>query len=305
MIIVENLGKYYDNIKAVDNISFEVKKGEVVGFLGPNGAGKTTTMKMLTSFITPSFGTASICGYSIIDDSISVRKNIGYLPETTAAYSEMRVSESLDFVAQIRGFDKRVRLKKIESVVDITNLGSVFNQEIETLSKGYKCRLGLAQAILSDPPVLILDEPTDGLDPNQKQEVRTLIRKLSIDKAIIISTHILEEVESICSRAIIISKGKIAADSTPEKLRQQSSYAGAVDVTYRTGQVGISEILNRLKGVSHFEQLNNERYILFPKPGVSLLDEVISVSTNNGLTIMDISIDKGRLDQVFYAITNK
>ncbi|MBF0472221.1 MAG: ATP-binding cassette domain-containing protein [Nitrospirae bacterium] len=303
MIKVENLGKYFDNIKAVDGISFEVKKGEVVGFLGPNGAGKTTTMKMLTSFISPTFGTASICGHSIIDDSLSVRKNIGYLPETVAVYSDMRVSAFLDFAAQIRGFDKNERFKKIKSVVDVTNLNSVFNQEIETLSKGYKCRLGLAQAILHDPPVLILDEPTDGLDPNQKHEVRALIRKLSTDKAIIISTHILEEVESVCSRAIIISKGAIAADSTPEKLRSQSSFAGAVDVTFKAAKIGIFELLKGLTSVSQVNQLNNQRYLLLPKSGCNLLEEVISVSTNNGLTISDITVDKGRLDQVFYEIT--
>lgn len=232
MIKTENLGRYFGELKAVDGITFSVSKGEVLGFLGPNGAGKSTTMKMLTCFLSPSFGGAAIGGYDIMTNSREVRKIIGYLPENVPLYGEMTVKDFLDFIAEVRAIDSANVNSAIERVINLTSLSSVVNQKIETLSKGFKRRVGLAQALIHDPAVLIMDEPTDGLDPNQKHEVRQLIRSMAKDKCIILSTHILEEVEEVCTRAIIIAKGKLVADSTPEELKKRSK-TGRLDEVFR------------------------------------------------------------------------
>jgi ABC-2 type transport system ATP-binding protein len=217
MIVVENLGRHFGPVKAVDGISFKVEKGEVLGFLGPNGAGKSTTMKMLTSFLTPSFGKASIGGYDVVEQSRQSRMKIGYLPENAPLYSEMTPREFLGFIAEMRGISN-VKAA-MDRVISMTGISPVVDRKIETLSKGFKRRVGLCQALIHDPEILILDEPTDGLDPNQKFEVRTLINNMSKDKCIILSTHILEEVDACCSRVVIISAGKIVADSNPAELR--------------------------------------------------------------------------------------
>jgi ABC-2 type transport system ATP-binding protein len=206
---------------AVDGISFQVEKGEVLGFLGPNGAGKSTAMRMLACFLRPDSGTASVCGYDILEDPVMVRQSVGYLAENAPAYGEMTVGSFLNFICDARSIAGKQRQDAIARVVELSATGSVYHQTIETLSKGYHRRVGLAQALIHDPEVLILDEPTDGLDPNQKFDVRELIKNMSRDKCIVISTHILEEVEAICSRAIIINRGKIITDSTPEKLKEQ------------------------------------------------------------------------------------
>ncbi|HZZ19928.1 MAG TPA: ATP-binding cassette domain-containing protein [Opitutaceae bacterium] len=219
MIDVKGLVKTYGSKRAVDGVSFSVKRGEILGFLGPNGAGKSTTMKMITGFIRPDSGTASVDGIDVLKDPVAVKRKLGYLPESAPAYPEMTVVEFLGFIAEIRGFrEPKVLRAQVERAVALTQLTSVGHQTIETLSKGYKQRVGFAQALLHDPPVLILDEPTDGLDPNQKNEVRTLIRSMAVEKAVILSTHILEEVEAICTRVVIISEGKIVADETPAAL---------------------------------------------------------------------------------------
>jgi ABC-2 type transport system ATP-binding protein len=219
MIEVKGLVKTYGTKRAVDGVSFSVKRGEILGFLGPNGAGKSTTMKMITGFVRPDSGTALVEGSDVTRDPVSVKRKLGYLPENAPAYPEMTVAEFLGFIAEIRGFrDSASRQAHVERAVSLTHLSSVRNQTIETLSKGFKQRVGFAQALLHDPPVLILDEPTDGLDPNQKNEVRVLIRSMAAEKAVILSTHILEEVEAICTRVIIISRGKIVADETPAQL---------------------------------------------------------------------------------------
>ncbi len=221
MIRVDNLSRRFGSITAVDGIEFEVHKGQVLGFLGPNGAGKSTAMKMLTCFLEPDGGTAAVCGYDIRKDPVNVRKSIGYLAETAPAYGEMTVGSFLHFICDARAISGARRKQALDRVVPMCSIGSVYHQTIETLSKGYKRRVGLAQALIHDPQVLILDEPTDGLDPNQKHEVRSLINRMASEKCIIVSTHILEEVEAICSRAIIIARGRILADSTPQELKDQ------------------------------------------------------------------------------------
>jgi ABC-2 type transport system ATP-binding protein len=220
MIEVKSLVKTYGHIRAVDGVSFRVNRGEILGFLGPNGAGKSTTMKMLTGFISPDSGTATLDGIDVTVDPVGVKSRIGYLPESAPAYPEMTVEEFLSFIAEIRGFrTSEARNSAVERAVSLTHLAGVRKQTIETLSKGYKQRVGFAQALLHNPPALVLDEPTDGLDPNQKNEVRALIKSLAADKAVILSTHILEEVEALCTRVIIISRGRVVVDESPAQLR--------------------------------------------------------------------------------------
>jgi ABC-2 type transport system ATP-binding protein len=231
MIDVKKLRRTFGPIVAVDDISFKVEKGQVLGFLGPNGAGKSTAMKMLACFLTPDSGTATVCGHDIIRDPIAVKNFIGYLAENAPAYSEMTVGSFLNFVCDTRRITGRARKQALDRIVPTCAIESVYHQTIETLSKGYKRRVGLAQALIHDPKVLILDEPTDGLDPNQKHEVRQLINKMAEDKCIIISTHILEEVEAVCTRTIIIAKGKILVDSTPNDLKKQ--YNCSLDEVFR------------------------------------------------------------------------
>jgi ABC-2 type transport system ATP-binding protein len=219
MIEVKGLVKTYGTKRAVDGVSFTVRRGEILGFLGPNGAGKSTTMKMITGFLRPTAGTAEVAGFDVTQDPVAVKRKIGYLPESAPAYGEMTVEEFLSFIAEARGFRGENRAAPVDRAIHLTHLAPVRRQTIETLSKGYKQRVGFAQALLHDPPVLILDEPTDGLDPNQKNEVRALIRQMATEKAVVLSTHILEEVEAICTRIILISQGKLVVDETPAAFR--------------------------------------------------------------------------------------
>jgi ABC-2 type transport system ATP-binding protein len=221
MISIKELRRSFGPVVAADGVSFDAQKGDVLGFLGPNGAGKSTVMRMLACFLKPDSGTATVCGYDILKNPLEVRKSIGYLAENVPVYNEMTVGGLLNFVCDARQIKGNDRKKALDRVVPMCSIESVYHQSIETLSKGYRRRVGLAQVLIHDPQVLILDEPTDGLDPNQKHEVRRLISKMAKDKCIIVSTHILEEVEAVCNRAIIIAKGKIIVDSTPDKLRQQ------------------------------------------------------------------------------------
>lgn len=220
MIEVKDLVKTYGSKRAVNGVTFTVRRGEILGFLGPNGAGKSTTMKMITGFLRPDAGTATVDGVDVTADPVAVKRKLGYLPESAPAYPEMTVAEFLGFIAEVRGFrTPQTRRIQVDRAVALTHLEPVRHQTIETLSKGFKQRVGFAQALLHDPPALVLDEPTDGLDPNQKNEVRTLIRNMAAAKAVILSTHILEEVDAICTRVIIISQGRIVADETPAALR--------------------------------------------------------------------------------------
>ncbi len=239
-IKVQSLSKSFGPIHAVRSVSFDVNHGEVLGFLGPNGAGKSTTMKMITGFLEPTAGTVIVNGHDVLENPLAVKRSIGYLPEGAPAYGEMTVRSFLNFIADVRQLQGKERTKRIDEVVDLINIEGVVEQSIETLSKGYKRRVGLAQAILHDPNVLILDEPTDGLDPNQKHEVRKLIQNMARDKAIVISTHILEEVDAVCSRAIIIAKGSLLFDGTPTELINNSEH-GDIDHAFRKITTAASE----------------------------------------------------------------
>jgi ABC-2 type transport system ATP-binding protein len=232
LIEIEGLTKRFGAFTAVDNVSFTVARGEVLGFLGPNGAGKSTTMRMLAGFMTPTAGTARICGHDVQADSVAARRTLGFLPEGAPTYPEMTVEAFLAFVAAIRGYGGKEAGRRIARAIDLTTLAGVRMQPVETLSKGFKRRVGLAQALLHDPPVLVLDEPTDGLDPNQKHEVRGLIQQMAPEKAIVISTHILEEVGAVCTRAIIIANGRVVADATPAELEKRHP-SGKLDDVFR------------------------------------------------------------------------
>lgn len=310
MIEVDHLTKQYGSLKAVDDISFNVEKGEILGFLGPNGAGKSTTMKMLSCFITPTSGTARVGGYDILNDSIEVRKIIGYLPESAPSYKDMTVIEFLRFVAQVRGYEKSELTSKINSVIEKTFLEKARYQTINTLSKGYRQRVGFAQALIHDPPILILDEPTDGLDPNQKHEVRTLIKNMSQEKVIILSTHILEEMEAVCSRAVIISSGIIVADGTPDELLSQSSLYQAVALTL--SEKPADDVLKELEGLKHVSKVeqglptsrpDEYRLRIYPEKGHNLMTDITQFTVDKNLNITEVFSEKGKMDEVFRNLT--
>jgi len=303
MIEVDRLVKRFGPIVAVDDVSFSLGAGAVLGFLGPNGAGKSTTMKMITGFLTPTSGRVSILGHDVAREPIEAKARIGYLPEGAPAYPDMTAASFLNFAAEVRGLAGAEKRRAIGSAVDKVSLGPVLQQSIETLSKGFKRRVGLAQAILHDPPVLILDEPTDGLDPNQKHEVRSLIREMARDKAIIISTHILEEVDAVCSRAMIIARGRIVADGTPEELEARSRYYHAVSL--RTDAEGVEAALKALPGVAGVEALNGNLYHVFPAGPAPIVDAVSQRAREAGWRVDHLAVEPGRLDEVFRRITTE
>lgn len=311
MIEVRKLTKYFGFKKAVDSISFAVEKGEILGFLGPNAAGKSTTMRMVTGFIPPSDGTAIIGGSDITTDSLSARQKIGYLPENAPAYPDMTVYGFLDFCAQIRGFFGNDRKRKIEETLDRCFLTTVRHQSINTLSKGYKQRVCFAQSIIHDPEYLILDEPTDGLDPNQKHEVRLMIRNMAAEKAIILSTHILDEMDAVCTRAIIIADGRIVADETPDDLRKKSSFHGAVTLAIADGDTqGLVECLKNVPGSKSVEILSTDegttRVRVFPEDkDQSLAESLLAALINKQYTVKSTFVEQGRLDEVFRMITTQ
>ncbi len=301
MIKIENLTKSYGDLVAVKDISFTVSPGEVLGFLGPNGAGKSTTMKMIAGFLSPTEGSISVCGHDVESDPMAARRVIGYLPEGAPAYGEMTTSAFLRFVGELRGMDGSTLDARITEVVRQLNLARVLEQPIDTLSKGFKRRVGLAQAILHDPQVLILDEPTDGLDPNQKQEVRSLIQGMAKDKIIIISTHILEEVHAVCNRAIIISGGKLLADATPDALEARSRYHQAVTLVSPAAE----QIAGTLKGVGEVSKVEVEGHQVtaFPKSGKQIFAQISTLITQHAWEVSEVQLERGRLDEVFRTIT--
>ena len=308
MIKVQNLVKAFGMRLAVDGVSFAVERGEVLGFLGPNGAGKSTTMRMITGFIPPTSGTVSVGGFDVGENPIPARRLIGYLPENAPAYTDMTVQGFLNFAAEIRGLRGDARKKAVRRVVEMCFLDTVLHQSVETLSKGYRHRTCFAQSIIHDPDVLILDEPTDGLDPNQKHEVRGLIRRMGASKAIIFSTHILDEVDAVCSRAIIIDRGKIVANGSPRELRRKSDLAGAV--TVRVNGVSAAALNQRLAQIPIAERttiLNEEAGSVaarvFPKPEANGALARSIAETMQGWRIEELHTEEGRLDDVFRNIT--
>ena len=300
-IEARSLSKNFGSIVAVDRLSFEVGSGEVLGFLGPNGAGKSTTMKMLTGFLAPSAGTATINGHDIINDSLAARRIIGYLPEGAPSYGEMTVRNFLEFIARVRGFKGREARRKAAAAIDRLNLDRVPEQPIETLSKGFKRRVGLAQAILHDPQVLILDEPTDGLDPNQKHEVRRLIRDMSSEKIIVISTHMLEEVQALCNRAMIISDGRLLVDDTPAGLIARSRYHNAVTLVVEEPE-RVASILSEIPQARKIE-LREGELTVFPAAGAALFEAISDAVKEHGWSVSELRLEAGRLDEVFRQVT--
>ena len=306
MIEIQSLTRQFGEFKAVDNLSFTVQAGEVLGFLGPNGAGKSTTMKMLTGFLTPSAGRIRICGHDIENEPLAAKQLIGYLPEGAPAYGDMTVGAYLDFIADMRGLSASKKAERIKTVVEQVQLAEVLQQTIDTLSKGFKRRVGLAQAILHDPKVLILDEPTDGLDPNQKHQVRELIRGMAKDKILIISTHILEEVTAVCSRAIIIARGKLLADGKPQDLLARSKYHGAARLVFAEGAVpdsGKQQALAALSGVKAVEALSTTEWLVLPQHGQSVFATVSEFVRQHSLPVQQLFAESGRLDDVFRDVT--
>ncbi len=305
MIKSEHLCKRYESLTAVDDVSFEVRPGEVLGFLGPNGAGKTTTMRMLAGFITPTSGHASICGHDVEADALAAKSCLGYLPEGAPGYGEMTVRGFLEFIADLRGLSG-ARRARLGYVIDRLQLEEVLGQTLDTLSKGFRRRVGLAQAIMHDPPVLLLDEPTDGLDPNQKHEVRTLINEMARDKIIVISTHILEEVDAVCTRAIIVAHGRIVADDSPQGLAAQSRYHNAVSVRLERPEdlTAMQAAMAALPAVAEVEVSDREsRLTALPRRGSEILPAVSELAARRGFALKELHLESGRLDEVFRTIT--
>jgi ABC-2 type transport system ATP-binding protein len=303
MIETSELSKNYGAIRAVDAISFKVEPGQVLGFLGPNGAGKSTTMKMIAGFLAPSSGSAKVCGYDVEAQGIEAKRVVGYLPEGAPSYGEMTVREFLAFVADVRGLSGAVRSQRLDDVIGRLTLGGVLGQSVETLSKGFKRRVGLAQAILHDPKVLILDEPTDGLDPNQKHEVRSLINAMAKDKTIVVSTHILEEVHAVCTRAVVIAQGRILADASPDQLEARSRYHGAVSLT-ATDAKAAREALARVADIDSVEaDPQDGRLTAFPRAGKAIFTQVSELLKAQNIGFSELQLERGRLDEVFRQIT--
>ncbi|NCF29080.1 MAG: ATP-binding cassette domain-containing protein [Gammaproteobacteria bacterium] len=308
MIEITNLSKRFGELIAVDGVSFQVSRGSVLGFLGPNGAGKSTTMKMITGFIAPDAGTVTVGGDNISIYPVEVKRRIGYLPEGAPLYGDMTVKGFLGFVAEIRGYRGAQRSQCMDRAVELVSLGSVVDKPIETLSKGFKRRVGLAQAILHDPEVLILDEPTDGLDPNQKHDVRELIRSMAENKTIVLSTHILEEVEAVCNRAIIIAEGRIVSDGTPAELEARSTMHNAVSITLRGKAAdGMRDDLAGLAGVRSVEMVDDAgervRFHVFPKGEATIIEQVSAMVHERAWEIEELRVERGQLDEVFRRVT--
>ena len=304
MISLKNLKKNYGPLQAVRDISFEVRPGEVLGFLGPNGAGKSTTMRMITGYIEPSSGSITVMDHDVVDNPLKAQELIGYLPEGAPLYSEMTVGAFLKFIGQVRGITGVQLKQRINEVVKQVSLQKVLAQPIETLSKGYKRRVGLAQALIHDPKVLVLDEPTDGLDPNQKHDVRELIQNLSKDKIVIISTHILEEVEALCSRVVIIAKGQIVADNTPDELVATSRFHKAVFVRLSESVEAVEKFC-QLDEVEEVERVDERSYLLFGEGGKSLLHSVNELIQQQQWDVEELHVERGKLDDVFRRLTKE
>jgi gliding motility-associated transport system ATP-binding protein len=312
MIVLDSLTKKFGALTAVDGITLAVKEGEVLGFLGPNGAGKTTTMRIIAGYLEPSDGAARVCGFDLARQPIEAKRRIGYLPEGAPLYGDMTCRGLLAFVADVRGFDQAERRRAIDRVIEMIELGDVADRPIETLSKGFKRRVGLAQALIHDPPVLILDEPTDGLDPNQKYHVRALIRSMAKSKAIIVSTHILEEVEAACSRAVIIAEGRVVADGTAEELLARLPEHNSVVATVPSIEAAAARTAMHDLALSNVVSLSEAQadglvtFRLATRQGLPApLAEVAHRLKAAGITVEALRVERGRLDDVFRVLTTR
>lgn len=308
LIEVQSLRKRFGSVLAVDDVTFTVKRGEVLGFLGPNGAGKSTTMKVITGYLPPSDGTAVVCGFDIRTAPVEAKRTMGYLPEGSPLYGDMTPEGFLRFVAQVRGVNGLKRKQRIEQLIELIGLSEVLHRRIETLSKGYRRRVGVASAILHDPDVLVLDEPTDGLDPNQKHDVRELIRTMGGTKAIIISTHILEEVDAVCDRAIIIDHGRIVSDGTPAQLHAKAREHNAVFMTMPdTDAVRAVERLKAVGGLARVDRRKaangSSEVVAIPQNGAFVADKVAATLRESGIHVSEIRSEPGKLETVFREIT--
>ncbi|MCA1808022.1 MAG: ABC transporter ATP-binding protein [Kiritimatiellia bacterium] len=302
MLEVSELHKRFGAIHAVRGVSFQAQQG-VLGVLGPNGAGKTTTMRMITGFLPPTSGTAIIEGHDIVDQPVAAKRLIGYLPESAPAYMEMTVWNYLDFIADVRGFSGGERRRMVGETVERCYINPVRHQTIGTLSKGYRQRVGLAQAVLHNPPVLIMDEPTDGLDPNQKQVVRAMIRDMARDKVVVLSTHILEEVEAVCGRVLIICAGSVVFDGTPAELKARSPRHGAVELRVSAGAEQLRPALQALPAAERVEA-EGDRLLVYPRASAQLMDEVVGlIRKQPDCRVVELKVLDGRLDEVFGALT--
>jgi ABC-2 type transport system ATP-binding protein len=293
---------------AVRDLTFTVEAGERVGYIGPNGAGKSTTRKMITGFLEPDRGTSAICGIDVQSHPKAAKRQLGYLPEGAPLYAEMTARSLLSFIAAVRGIDGKEREARVADAVEKTRIHSVLDQRIETLSKGYKRRVGLAQAVLHDPPVLIMDEPTDGLDPNQKHHVRNLIKDMAAEKAIVVSTHILEEVEAVCTRAVVIAKGRIVADGTAEDLMRRVPYHGAVAIRvleqHAKAAISLLSALDLIARIETLEQADSHVALrAIPKNGRAIATDVASLLREKAVPVQELFVERGKLDDVFRQIT--
>ena len=310
-IAVRNLTKYYGQEKAIDDISFDVKTGEILGFLGPNGAGKTTTMKIITCYMPPTSGKVDVEGYDISEQALEVRRKIGYLPELNPLYLDMNVIEYLDYSARLHGMKNSGLKGRMREMVEVCGLSEVRNKDIGELSKGYRQRVGLAQAMIHDPDVLILDEPTSGLDPNQIVEIRNLIKKLGRAKTVILSTHILSEVQATCDRVIIINEGKIVADGTPEQLRQDFRGTEIISLQLKAGVGNVmTDVFPKLKSLTHIETVEYggqegeaHRFTVHTAKGSDLREQLFKQAVSEGWVLLEMSRKSTSLEEIFHKLT--
>lgn len=303
-VSVHNLSKFYADQKAVDSISFSVKKGEILGFLGPNGAGKSTTMKMLTCYLPPSGGTASVCGLDIVKQPLEVKQKIGYLPENNPLYYDMYVKEFLEFAYHIQGRQSTGdSQRRIKETIDLVGLNIEQHKKIGQLSKGYKQRVGLAQALIHNPEILILDEPTSGLDPNQLVDIRNLIKELGKEKTIIFSTHIMQEVQAVCDRVIIINKGKLVADDKPDNLQNLLSNEILIEVEFE--KTILLDELQQIQQVHLIDKLSDTNYILHGKDSMQLRKDIFAFAVSKNNPLLTLKQENKSLEDIFQQLTNK
>lgn len=312
LITLKSISRKFGDFTAVENVSMEVEKGDILGFIGPNGAGKTTTMRIITGYIAPLEGSVTVCDYDVVENAVDVKRKIGYMPEGVPAYKEMTSYEMLEFIADVREIPKKEIKKAIELASERSSLQEKLHQPISTLSKGYRRRLGFACAIIHDPDVLILDEPTEGLDPNQKFEFHNLIKRISAEKAIIISTHILEEIEKLCNKIIVINHGKIVSNTTPAGLCAQAYEHNAVQLFFK-GKTkkdlkSVADIIETIKEVDKVsvESENGEvSLIAYAKGGVAIKDKVMNLAKKEGIVVDTVEELTGKMDSAFRSVTQK